>query len=68
MKTKIYTSNPREGWKEVQIPEKYRLYSYEALVKVVHRFVNVESCRGILITETPNPFGRVQNQQKRMSA
>ncbi len=68
MRTKVYISRPGMGWKEVEVPEKYKYHSYEAVIKVVHQFVDVESCKGILITENPNPFGKVLGVQKRMSA
>lgn len=68
MRTKIYISRPDMGWTEVDVPEKYRYYSYEALIKVVHQFVDVESCKGILITENPNPFSKIRGVRERMSA
>jgi hypothetical protein len=66
MNTRIYISDSCKGWEEVKIPEEYRRYSHEALVKVVHRFIDRNTCKGLLITENPDPFRKEKSE--RMSA
>lgn len=56
MKTKIFVSKPNEGWSELTIPEDYRHYSYEKLVKYMHRLIQRPMYKGLLITENPAPF------------
>lgn len=56
MKVKIFVSKPEGGWNEIEIPENYKNYSYQALVCVAHRFVKGCAYRSMLITENPEPF------------
>lgn len=56
MKTKIFISKPDEGWKEVRIPDNFRRYSYDALISVMHKFIDLSQYKGILITENPEPL------------
>ena len=68
MRPKIFVSTSPEGWKEVKIPEKYRQYSYEALIKVAHRFIDISAYKGLLVTENPNPFEEQKQKSERLSA
>lgn len=54
--TKIFISKQSKGWEEVEIPEFYKRYSHDALVTVVHKFLDTKICKGILFTENPHPF------------
>ena len=56
MKTKIFVSKPNEGWSEISVPKDYQHYSYEKLVKQMHRFLKRHMYKGLLITENPSPF------------
>lgn len=53
--TRIYISKQSEGWKEIEIPENFKRYSYDALIGIMHRFINLSDNKGILITENPKP-------------
>lgn len=55
MNPKIFVSKPDTGWQEIEIPENFRRYSYDALVRVVHKFLDCNAHKGLLITENPNP-------------
>jgi hypothetical protein len=68
MNPKIFISKSDTGWQEVEIPEKFRRYSHDALVRVVHKFIDRNSCKGLLITENPNPFERNEQEKGRLSA
>jgi len=61
MKTRIYISKWNKGWEEIEIPPDFNRYSHDALISVVHRFLNVSKCKGILITENPCPFKLVRS-------
>jgi hypothetical protein len=54
MKPRIFISKPHEGWKELTVPENYERYSHNALVTVLHRFIDVSQYKGILVTENPD--------------
>lgn len=54
--TRIFVSKPNEGWKEFEIPEHYKPYSYDDIVGIVHTFLDSKNYKGLLITENPNPF------------
>lgn len=56
MNTRIYISKKDEGWKEVSIPENFRRYSYDALISVMHRFIDLSKHKGVLVTENPKPL------------
>lgn len=56
MKTRIFISKKNKGWEEVSIPKKFTRYSYDALLSVIHKFVDLSNYKGILITENPNPM------------
>jgi hypothetical protein len=56
MKTKIFVSTIHNGWEELEIPDFYKRYSYEALISVIHKFIDRKAYKGLLITENPNPF------------
>lgn len=68
MKPRIYISSFNKGWQELEIPEKYSRYSYEALVKVAHRFIDRNTCKGLLITENPDPFEEEEQEPERLRA
>lgn len=69
MKTKIFVSKKGKGWEEVKIPKFYHRYSYDALLSVIHKFVDRKLYRGVLITENPEPFEkRVNGAPERLSA
>jgi hypothetical protein len=54
MKTRIFISRPDSGWQEVEIPEFYTRYSYDALIKVAHRFLGDYDYKGLWFTENPD--------------
>lgn len=54
--TKIFISKPNEGWKEVTIPENFKRYSYNALISVLHKFMDLSDYKGILVTQNPDPW------------
>jgi hypothetical protein len=56
METKIFISKANEGWKEVAIPDNFRRYSYDALISVLHKFIDLSAYKGVLITENPDPM------------
>jgi hypothetical protein len=56
MNPKIFISKANRGWQELEIPEHYRRYSHDALVRVVHRIIDRKDCKGLLISENPHPF------------
>jgi hypothetical protein len=56
MKTKIFISKQDEGWSELSIPDEFKKYSYEKLVKFTHRLLQRNKYKGLLITENPSPF------------
>ncbi|MBN2523327.1 MAG: hypothetical protein JXB24_08615 [Bacteroidales bacterium] len=56
MRTKVFISKQNEGWSEFRIPEEFEQYSYEKLVKTIHRLVQRNKYKGLLITENPSPF------------
>lgn len=56
MKTKIFISKQDEGWSELSIPDEFKKYSYEKLVKFTHRLLQRSKYKGLLITENPSPF------------
>jgi hypothetical protein len=56
MNVKIFVSKANEGWSEFSIPENYRHYSYEMLVKKIHHLLKRQLYKGLLITENPSPF------------
>ena len=58
METKIYISRKNEGWKEVRIPDNFRRYSHDALISVMHMFIDLSHHKGILVTENPSPWSR----------
>lgn len=69
MKTKIFVSKNGKGWKELQIPEFYHRYTYDALLCVIYKFINRKQYKGLLITENPNPFqNEVDESDSRMTA
>lgn len=53
MTAKIFISKAGEGWEELCIPENYKRYSYEALIKVLHKFLDLSQHKGVLVTENP---------------
>lgn len=58
MNTKIFISKQNEGWSELSIPEEFKQYPYEKLVKFTHRLLQRNKYKGLLITENPSPFSR----------
>ena len=56
MKTKVFISRPKEGWSELTIPEEFQQYSYNQMVKKVYKILDVNSYKGLLITENPTPI------------
>ena len=54
METKVYVSEQNEGWKEIQVPDKFKRYSYDALISVLHNFLDLSRFKGILVTENPD--------------
>jgi hypothetical protein len=56
METRIFISETNKGWEKFDLPENFKRYSHDALVSVVHKFLNVSKYKGVLITENPNPF------------
>lgn len=56
MKPRIFVSTKSRGWEEIQIPDFYKRYTYEALVSIVHKFIDRKAYKGLLITENPDPF------------
>lgn len=65
MKTKIFVSKNGKGWKELRIPEFYHRYAYDALLCVIHKFIDRKQYKGLLITENPNPFEMLNNETDR---
>jgi hypothetical protein len=59
VKTKIFLSKPNEGWKEVNVPDNFRHYSYDALISVMHRFIDLSQYKGILVTQNPDPWNEM---------
>lgn len=55
MKTRIFISKANRGWEEVQVPERFNRYSYDALISIMHQFIDINQYKGVLITENPNP-------------
>jgi hypothetical protein len=53
MNIRIFISKPDTGWEEIEIPEFFRRYSHDALIKVAHKFLGNYTYKGILITENP---------------
>ena len=68
MKTKIYISQKNEGWKEVVIPQNFKRYSYDALISVMHKFIDLSQYKGFLVTENPEPWIRSPQVPKYLSA
>ncbi len=60
MTAKIYISKAGKGWDEVIIPEIYKRYSYDALIRVLHNFLDPTQYKGILITENPDIPGMIK--------
>ena len=58
---KIFISNLNEGWREMAIPKNFQRYSHDALVTVLHQFMDTSKYKGILITENPEPGVRQRN-------
>ena len=56
MNIKVFISKQDEGWSEFRIPQEFEEYSYEKLVKSIHRFLQRNKYKGLLITENPSPF------------
>jgi hypothetical protein len=52
---KIFISIKNKGWSEIAIPKNYQRYSHDALVSVLHKFIDTKKYKGILITENPEP-------------
>ena len=50
---KIFISKLNEGWREIAIPDNFKRYSHDALVTVLHQFMDTSKYKGILITENP---------------
>ena len=69
MKTKIFASGRGKGWEELRIPEFYHRYSYDALICVIHKFIDRKQYKGLLITENPDPFEElIAESDKRLIA
>jgi hypothetical protein len=63
MKTRVFISNPDEGWSEIDIPEEFCKYPYDLFVSNVHKLLQHTVYKGLLITENPMPFFITKNQQ-----
>jgi hypothetical protein len=56
MKTRVFISRPNEGWSEIEIPEEFRKYPYDKLVRRIHFLLKDVYYKGLLITQNPLPF------------
>jgi len=68
MKTRVFISNPGEGWSEIEIPESFHKYPYDLFVSNVHKLVHHTVYKGLLITENPMPFLATESKRTHASA
>ncbi|MBN1599829.1 MAG: hypothetical protein JW894_16155 [Bacteroidales bacterium] len=55
-KIKVFVSKQNEGWSELNIPKEFRYFSYDKMVRNIHKIVERNDYKGLLITQNPEPF------------
>lgn len=68
MKTKVFISNPGEGWSEIEVPEAFHKYPYDLFVSNVHKLLHHTVYKGLLITENPMPFFATESRRAHVSS